>query len=204
MAERGRPRTFDEGEVLDAAMRVFWEHGYEATSISQLRAATGLSAASLYGAFGSKEGLFERSLERYVAGPGRVRERVADLTLHPVEALGLMLHGTIDMQSDPANPGGCLIALSVTIGASGADDLAARGAVAEQRDQDRAGIETCITRGVESGAIRADASPSVTAAMVHAFVIGISTQLLDGVPATTLHDAADQLLSGLLPETARG
>lgn len=49
--------------VLDAAMLLFWEQGYEATSLAQLRAATGLSSASLYGAFGSKEGLFKQVVE---------------------------------------------------------------------------------------------------------------------------------------------
>ena len=62
-------------------MRVFWRHGYEASSIAQLRAVTGSSSASFNGAFGSKEGLFERASERYIAGPGRVSELVRDLTL---------------------------------------------------------------------------------------------------------------------------
>ncbi|MGW2329269.1 TetR/AcrR family transcriptional regulator [Streptomyces sp. NPDC001700] len=56
--------------VLEAAMLLFWEQGYEATSLAQLRETTGLSSASLYGAFGSKEGLFEKAVEHYIAGPG--------------------------------------------------------------------------------------------------------------------------------------
>ena len=86
MAQQGRPRTFVEEEVLDAAMQVFWRHGYEASSIAQLRAATGLSSASLYGAFGSKEGLFERAIEHYITGPGRVSELVSDLSVDPPAA----------------------------------------------------------------------------------------------------------------------
>jgi TetR/AcrR family transcriptional repressor for divergent bdcA len=197
MAQQGRPRTFVEHEVLDAAMQVFWRHGYEASSIAQLRAATGLSSASLYGAFGSKEGLFERAIEHYIAGPGRVSELVGDLTLGPVEALGLMIHGTIEMQSDPAHPGGCLVTLSATVGAGGDDDVAARSVVAARRAEDRAGIEACIRRGVDAGAIPTDLDPAVSAILVHSFVLGISTQLLDGVPPAGLHAAADLLLDGL-------
>src|SRR6516164_5154650 len=65
-----RPREFDEGEVLDRALATFWEHGYEGTSIDDLVAATGLGRASLYGAFGDKEQIFARALERYCAHLG--------------------------------------------------------------------------------------------------------------------------------------
>jgi AcrR family transcriptional regulator len=61
----GRPREFDEDEVLRAALRVFWEKGYESTSLSDLLAAMGLTKSSLYKAFGSKEALFWRVVERY-------------------------------------------------------------------------------------------------------------------------------------------
>ena len=200
MAQQGRPRTFVEHEVLNAAMQVFWRHGYEASSIAQLRAATGLSSASLYGAFGSKEGLFERAIEHYIAGPGRVSELVGDLTFDPLDALGQMLHGTIEMQSDPAHPGGCLIALSATVGAGGDDSMAARSVVAARRAEDRAGVEACIRRGVDVGAIRADLDPAALAILVHSFVLGVSTQLLDGVPPAALHTTADLLLNGINPE----
>jgi AcrR family transcriptional regulator len=197
MAQQGRPRNFVEHEVLDAAMQVFWRHGYEASSMAQLRAVTGLSSASLYGAFGSKGGLFERAIEHYIAGPGRVSELVGDLTLDSLDSLGQMLHGTIEMQSDPAHPGGCLVALSATVGAGGVDYIAARSVVAARRAEDRAGIEACIRRGVDVGAIRADLDPAALAVLVHSFVLGVSTQLLDGVPPAALHTTADLLLNGL-------
>ncbi|WP_437727108.1 TetR/AcrR family transcriptional regulator [Sorangium sp. So ce861] len=58
-------RRFDEEAVLDRVMQVFWEHGYEATSIDDLEAATGLKRGSLYNAFGDKERLFLTAFERY-------------------------------------------------------------------------------------------------------------------------------------------
>lgn len=61
----GRPRQFDPTVVLDRAMDVFWTKGYEGTGIADLEAATGLGRQSLYGAFGDKRSLFERSVERY-------------------------------------------------------------------------------------------------------------------------------------------
>lgn len=197
MAHQGRPRGFVEHEVLDAAMRVFWRHGYEASSIAQLRAATGLSAASLYGAFGSKEGLFERAIEHYIAGPGQVSELVADETLDPLEALRRMLHATIAMQSDPAHPAGCLVTLSATVGHGGGDDAAARSVVAARRAADRAGVESCLRRGVDTGAMRTDLDVAATAVLVHSFVLGLSTQIVDGVPPSALRAAADLIVEGL-------
>jgi TetR/AcrR family transcriptional repressor of nem operon len=61
----GRPRSFDEEQVLDQAMFLFWKKGYEATGVADLEQATGLGRQSLYGAFGDKRALFLRIVERY-------------------------------------------------------------------------------------------------------------------------------------------
>ncbi|MEO6714384.1 MAG: helix-turn-helix domain-containing protein, partial [Mycobacteriales bacterium] len=61
----GRPREFDMATALDAAVDVFWERGYESTSVADLEIATGLSRSSLYQAFGSKRTLYQASLDRY-------------------------------------------------------------------------------------------------------------------------------------------
>ena len=61
----GRPREFDHDVVLDKLMETFWAHGYDATSVSLLESKTGLAAPSLYAAFGNKQQLFQKSVERY-------------------------------------------------------------------------------------------------------------------------------------------
>lgn len=61
----GRLREFDEEKALDAAMQLFWEKGYAATSLSDLTAKMEIQKPSLYSAFGDKEGLFEAALRRY-------------------------------------------------------------------------------------------------------------------------------------------
>src|SRR5689334_19258420 len=60
-----RPREFDEDYVLEQALHVFWEKGYDSTSLADLQQVTGLMKSSLYKAFESKEGLFRRVVERY-------------------------------------------------------------------------------------------------------------------------------------------
>jgi len=62
-----RPREFDEDVVLGKVLSVFWERGYDGTSVEDLVERTGLGRASLYGAFGDKERLFERALALYLS-----------------------------------------------------------------------------------------------------------------------------------------
>ena len=72
-----RPREFDEGAVLDAAVLCFWKQGYEATSVRDLVAQTGITAASLYNAFGDKRALYQRALDHYVEASTADRIRAA-------------------------------------------------------------------------------------------------------------------------------
>src|SRR5262245_59406118 len=67
--QRGRPREFDTDQALDRALEVFWRKGYEGASISELTEAMGINRPSLYAAFGNKEELFRKALDRYVQGP---------------------------------------------------------------------------------------------------------------------------------------
>ena len=78
-----RSKDFDPDDIADAAMRVFWQRGYAATSVQDLVDGTGLSRSSLYGTFENKQGLFQHALRRYeavttsnvelLAGPGPAR-----------------------------------------------------------------------------------------------------------------------------------
>ena len=88
MARTGRPRGFDKGEAVQQAMALFWEHGYEATSLAQLKAAMGgISTASFYAAFGSKEALFRQAVDSYLATHGQVMAPLSDPALPPREAV---------------------------------------------------------------------------------------------------------------------
>ena len=106
-AQLGRPREFDEEKALDAAMRVFWEKGYEATSLSDLTRAMRISRSSMYATFGDKEALYRRAFERYAEyqlsfGPAALQKP----TLR--EVVVSALRGIVEFLSDPKNPRGCL------------------------------------------------------------------------------------------------
>src|ERR1700731_784189 len=83
----GRPREFDETAALQAAVDCFWQRGYEATSMRDLTASMGLSAPSVYAAFGDKQALFSRALERYLDCTTRDRLRRFEDSLPPKEAI---------------------------------------------------------------------------------------------------------------------
>src|SRR2546427_12054873 len=103
----GRPREFDPEKALDAAMRVFWRKGYHSTSLRDLTKAMGITSPSLYAAYGNKEALFRKALQRYFDGPSAyLKESLQEPTAHA--SIERLLHGVIDMLTDPANPGGCL------------------------------------------------------------------------------------------------
>src|ERR1700738_1733525 len=104
----GRPRGFDIDRALDLAMQVFWEKGYEGTSLPDLTSAMGINRPSLYAAFGNKEALFRKVLDRYIEGPaGYVRQALGEQTARAV--VERLLSGAIDLLTDPRNPGGCLL-----------------------------------------------------------------------------------------------
>jgi AcrR family transcriptional regulator len=75
----GRPRAFDIEKALDQALQVFWHKGYEGASLSDLTAAMGINRPSLYAAFGNKEELFRKALERYIEGPASYVEHALQL-----------------------------------------------------------------------------------------------------------------------------
>lgn len=107
--ERGRPRCFDTESALDSALAVFWRHGYQGASMSELTAAMGISKPSLYAAFGDKESLYLKALERYATiGYGNALPTLHDEpdARRAVEGFLLAMAATL---ADPALPGGCFV-----------------------------------------------------------------------------------------------
>src|SRR6266478_1585181 len=95
----GRPRAFDTDKALDRAMKVFWRKGYEGASLPDLTRAMGINRPSLYAAFGNKESLFRKAIDRYVAGPAcHVREALEQPTARAV--VERYLRGSIDLITD--------------------------------------------------------------------------------------------------------
>lgn len=107
--ERGRPRNFNLDTALDRALEVFWRHGFQAASLADLTAAMGLSKPSLYAAFGDKEALYLKALERYAAL--QVEQHIAIFDTEPDArcALEKYLRAMAGALTDATLPGGCFI-----------------------------------------------------------------------------------------------
>ena len=103
-----RPREFDEDAILDAAVQCFWSRGYEATSIKDLVNHTGITAASLYNAYGDKRGLFRTALDRYVDGSVGARIRRCE-GLPPREAIEAFFEEILRRSLNDREHKGCML-----------------------------------------------------------------------------------------------
>ena len=104
-ASAGRPREFDMDKALDGALRVFWLKGYDGASLSDLTKAMGINRPSMYAAFGNKEQLYCKTLDRYSKSRS---ERLNKFYAAPTarESVELLLRDTVENVTDPNNPGG--------------------------------------------------------------------------------------------------
>ncbi len=107
-AEMARPREFDEAVVLDAAVHCFWSRGYESTSVKDLVNGTGITAASLYNAYGDKLGLFRTALDRYVEHSIAARLRRC-AALPPREAIDAFFDDILSRSLNDRQHKGCML-----------------------------------------------------------------------------------------------
>jgi len=184
----GRPRAFDRDQALDQALHVFWQNGYEGTSIADLTEAMGINPPSLYAAFGNKETLFREALDRYEA---RRDEIMAEAFAAPTarEAMTRLLEGTADRLSDKGKPRGCLMVQGALCGGEECEtvkrDLASRRAGGEALIRER------LKRAKREGDLPDDADPAALARFVSTILQGMSVQASGGATRKELHAIAD-------------
>ncbi len=202
MPRTGRPREFDRECALDAAMQLFWRQGYESTSLDQLkRAMGGLSAASFYGAFDSKEKLYREALARYLDTYGQVVAPLYDNTLSAHDALEQALRRSARLQTDPRFPKGCMLVVSMANASPENNHLQAM--VAAERQRTRDAIRHGIERGVASGELRQGTDAEGLATLAEALLVGMSVQARDGVSHTAIEAAVSSLLQAWNTDQAR-
>lgn len=102
----GRPREFDPGVALAAALDLFWRQGYEATSLEELTLAMGISRSSFYGCFGSKHGVLLAAIRRYSDEKLAALAAAADGKKDPREAVSVMIAAIADAAGGPK---GCFL-----------------------------------------------------------------------------------------------
>jgi AcrR family transcriptional regulator len=187
----GRPRAFDIDEALDRALRVFWEKGYEGTSLSDLTEAMGINRPSLYAAFGNKEALFRKALDRYVE---RMMAFVRDAINEPT-ARGVaerLLRSAADMVTHPRNPRGCLTVRGALSSGEEADPV--RLELALRRSEGEAAIRERLERSKGEGELPTGANPADLARYLATVYQGMSVQAAGGASREQLRRVAETAL----------
>lgn len=188
---RGRPRVFDTDAALEAAMRVFWQKGYEGTSLSELTGVMNISRPSLYAAFGDKEALFRRVLERYATGPASYVQAAMDApTAHA--SVERLLAGAVALLSNPENPAGCLITQGTLFG--GLETDPARRETARHRQKDEALLRARLDRAVSEGELPPDTNTSGVARYFATVIRGLGISALGGASRDELLEVARMAL----------
>ncbi len=185
----GRPRQFDEGQVLDAAMKAFWANGYEATSLADLVSVTGLHKGSLYQAFGDKHQLFMRSLKHYSDRTFSETAVVAFQSDSPLENIRAVMHKVVN---DAVEDQGCLMINSlVELAPHDSEVKAALKKVIEQRLRMMTDLVTSAQR---AGEIRSGQEPVRLARQLMVTLAGVATTVKGFMGTEQAHEVIDDLL----------
>jgi AcrR family transcriptional regulator len=176
---RGRPREFDREKGLQKAMQLFWSLGYDATSMADLRTALGITQASIYAAFGSKEELFREAVELYRRTTGFSTTQVLANEISAREAIHGMLQAAVDAFSAPGAPGGCLVILGATN--CSLENNAVKDHLLAIRRQISQSILERLKRGQHDGDVPKTAPIVALTAYYTTVLHGLALQSRDGV-----------------------
>ena len=195
MARTGRPRNFDRDDAVEQAMQLFWQHGYDSTSLALLKAQLGggISAPSFYAAFGSKEALFDECVQRYLETFAQVTQCLWEENLPPRQAIETALRQSARMQCEDGHPKGCMVTLGV-MSAPSLENARVVEALTRSRARTRAGILACVKRGMSSGELPANTVAPALATVFDSFLQGISILARDDTSIEVIDAAITQVL----------
>ncbi len=180
----GRPREFDREAALHAAMLVFWQHGYEGASLTDLTKAMGVSRPTLYATFGDKEALFREAVNAYtVLKDEGLRAALAQPTARGVAETMLQL--TAGERTLP----GCLLVQGALVGSADSDCV--RGELASIRRQDTALLTERFERAREEGDLPPHADPAALARYVGCLAYGMMVESAGGITPAELRGVVE-------------
>lgn len=192
----GRHREFDTEKVLDSVLCVFWRKGFEGASYADLTQAAGVERPALYSAFGNKEALFAKALDRYYERFLDYIPEALELPTARAVAAHIMNHA-IDLNTRFPDHTGCLVINGVLAGSDDAEPV--RQILIASRAKAEAQLRARFQRAKDEGDLPQDAKPDALAAFLMAVLHGMAVQAKAGFAAETLKTVAELALSAWPP-----
>ena len=190
-----RPKSFDEDTVLDQAVQLFRERGYEATSLADLEERLGLGRQSLYNTFGDKHTLYLKALDRYRREVGEEPLAVLIAEHAGLEAIRTYFHRAVESLTAPGPRLGCLV--TNTISERAGQDPEALMRCNQSRDQLARAFRRALARAKEEGELPRQVDVEATATMLVAQNYGLNLLARSGASGQELRASVEALLAGL-------
>tara|TARA_R110002111_G_scaffold185031_3_gene250889 strand:- start:5289 stop:5873 length:585 start_codon:yes stop_codon:yes gene_type:complete len=183
----GRPREFDINKALDQALDVFWRKGYEGASLPDLTDAMGINRPSLYAAFGNKDALFRKAIDRYLEGRAcHFHESLEEPTARAV--VEKLWSGSIELVTNPRNPRGCFMVQSALACGDAADAI--RKEMVKRRTKCEALLCERFERAITDGDLPPDSNAGHLAKYVSTVSYGIAVQAAGNATRDQLNQVA--------------
>ncbi|MGJ8757955.1 TetR/AcrR family transcriptional regulator [Acinetobacter sp. HC8-3S] len=195
-ASRGRPRNFDRDAALEKAMNLFWQNGYEATSITELTKTMEINPPSLYSSFGNKEQLFIEVVDYYVNSFGNYRIEALKQAATAYEGIKNLLIRTIDQFYCDPDKSGCLVVSAALSGSSESQNV--QDILSRERRKTVSLIKERLEQGKVDGDIVLSKNLDVLADYFGTILFGITVQAKDKVPIQHLYDSVEISLKVLI------
>lgn len=186
----GRPREFDIDRALDRALEVFRRNGYDGASIADLTEAMGINPPSLYAAFGNKEALFRKALDRYIEQLDYWNEALAKPTAR--EMVEHLLYSTADFMTNDCRPRGCMFVRGVL--SCGESTEAIRAELEARRNAAEVALRERFERAQASGEVKCDCDPGDAARYILTVLEGITLRATTGASREELHKVAEMAM----------
>jgi AcrR family transcriptional regulator len=187
----GRPIGFDKDAALEAAMLLFWQRGYEGTSMADLTQAMGLNPSSIYAAFGDKHALFQLAVKRYM----EMRAQYAGKALEEPsleKVVRALFDNTVAFLTTPGHPPTCMT-LAGSVGCS-LDASPARDIMTEIRKQNEVAMRERFLQARKSGELSKDVNVDDYTRYLSSILAGLSIQAANGSTKAELTRTANMAL----------
>jgi len=190
----GRPAAFDKEAALDTAMRLFWERGFEGTSMADLSQAMGIHPSSIYAAFGDKQALFALAAKRYAAVPAQYMTRALEQPTFRDFILAAF-DNTVEFLGSKEHPTGCFTltgAISCGVVTEPAKDL-----MKQMRLENEAAIKTRLLKARKAGEFPKEENVEDYTRYLSSLLSGLAVQAANGSTKAELKRTAETALRHL-------